>query len=196
MCAIVGSFNKSMLTDLFKLNAYRGELSYSLCSFDDSNIQVLMQDKGKMPGGFVNAFPPSTYYIGHTQAPTGENSSIHPASKGGALLWHNGIVKAKEIPSGMWDTEWMLEGILRYGFSFLSKVDGTFACVLYKNNVLYVFRNEISPLFVDGDLNISSTKFAGSVSLTPNTVFVIDIQNKMLQPVGKFETKENPYYFS
>jgi hypothetical protein len=51
MCAITASFSKSKLADLYKLNAYRGELSYSLSSFmvdeEKTKLKTLFQDKGK-----------------------------------------------------------------------------------------------------------------------------------------------------
>lgn len=196
MCALVGSFDKSKLKELFNLNAYRGELSYSLASFNhDVQLQVLMMEAGKMPGNFIDGFPESYYYIGHTQAPTTEATSIHPAAFRNALLWHNGIVKQKELPGDAWDTEWILKGILTDGFEFLSTVDGTFACIMYQDGELFVFRNEISPLFVDDVLNFSSTKFIGSHPIEPNKVFKIDIDNKALVEISAFQTKDNPYYF-
>ena len=51
MCAITGSFSQNKLTDLYRLNAYRGELSYSLSafSFDEHRVRldILMQDRDK-----------------------------------------------------------------------------------------------------------------------------------------------------
>ena len=197
MCAIVGSFNKDKLKELFELNAYRGQLSYSLATFDEqTQLQVLMQDKGKMPEGFIDKFPANYFYIGHSQAPTTESTSVHPAgSSKGYLLWHNGIVKQKELNGYAWDTQYILNGVTNYGWDFLSQVDGTFACAMYADYELYIFRNEISPLFVDNELNISSTKFENSKSLEPNKVFKIDVVNKQLIPIATFVTKENPYYF-
>lgn len=196
MCAIVGSFTKSKLKELFDINAYRGQLSYSLASFDiNETLQVIMQSPGKMSENFIDEFPANFYYIGHSQAPTTEATSIHPAADHGMLLWHNGIIKQKELPENTWDTLWLLNKIKEFGWSYLSEVDGTFACVLYSNYTLYIFRNEISPLFMDDELNISSTKFDNSKSIEPNTVFRIDITGKKLIPVATFTTKENPYYF-
>jgi hypothetical protein len=110
------------------------------------------------------------------------------------MLWHNGIIKQKTLTQGTWDTEWLLERVLDYGWSALSRVDGTFACVMYLSGSMFVFRNEISPLFVDKDLNISSTKLPGFESIKPNVVFKMDITNKVLQEEAYFETMENPYY--
>ena len=57
MCAITGSFSQNKLTDLYRLNAYRGELSYSLSSFsfDENKVRLdtMMQDRDRMPEGLI-----------------------------------------------------------------------------------------------------------------------------------------------
>jgi len=200
MCSIIGSFSKSTLTELYKLNSYRGELSFSVCTFRKQNdgIQIgfLMQSPGKMDGRFIPTYPcnPYDYFICHSQAPTTDSKNIHPANVNGALLWHNGIIKQKELEEGTWDTEWLLKKILAKGWETLSDIDGTFACVMYDGNSLYAFRNEISPLFIDDRLNISSTRFEGSISLEPNVVWKLNLETYKLEPVGNFNTKENPYF--
>lgn len=202
MCAITGSFSKDKLQELYKLNSYRGESSYSLGSFvctKPSILQYVYKHEGKMPDDYIStAFEDNnkTYFIAHSQAPTTDTHNIHPAVNGNAMLWHNGIIKQKEIAPGTWDTAWLLEKIINYGWSSLSDVDGTFACVLYYGNELFAFRNEISPLFVDSNLNISSTKFDGSMSLNPNIVYKLNLEHEFYEPVAYFETKENPYYFA
>lgn len=200
MCAIVGSFSKDKLQELYKLNSYRGESSYSFSAFDRTRepmLQYVYKHKGKMPDDYINStyqYNDKTYFIAHSQAPTTDTDNIHPAVYGNAMLWHNGIIKQKEITSGTWDTAWLLEKIIDYGWSSLSDIDGTFACIMYYGNELFVFRNEISPLFVDSDLNISSTKFDGSISLNPNVVYKLNLEHEFYEPVAYFETKENPYY--
>lgn len=200
MCAITGSYSKHKLEDLYRLNAYRGELSYSLSSFtfDERSVRLdtLMQDRDKMPEGLIKNLPEgdTKYYIAHSQAPTTNANNIHPAVYGDAMLWHNGIIKQKNLTSGTWDTQWLLEQILDYGWSSLSRIDGTFACIMYNCGELFVFRNEISPMFFDKDLNFSSTKVEFAESLEPNKVFKINLRYKQLTPVAYFETMENPYY--
>lgn len=200
MCAITGSFNKNKLVELYKLNSYRGELSYSIGSFSRSSnrtrLDILIQDQGKMPGNLIDSIPynPGQFFVAHSQAPTQGSSQIHPAVYEDVLLWHNGIIKQKSLPHGVWDTEWLVQNISDYGWSVLSRVDGTFACIMFRNNNLYVFRNEISPLFIDSDFNISSTKFEGSRSLPPNVVFKLDITEKKLDAEATFQTLENPYF--
>jgi len=200
MCALTGSFSKLKLEDLYRLNAYRGELSYSLSAFTfdehKTRLNTIMQDSDKMPKGLISdlAEGDNMYYIAHSQAPTTSTNNIHPAVYGDAMLWHNGIIKQKTIPDNTWDTLWLLEQIMYYGWSSLSRIDGTFACIMYNGGELFVFRNDISPLFYDKDLNFSSTKFEGGRSLEPNKVFRVDLTNKQLSVVAFFETHENPYF--
>lgn len=200
MCALTGSLNKNKIKELYALNAYRGELSYSLASFrpkkERIDFQVLLQDQGKMPANLIDDLPAieGDYFVCHSQAPTTDSKNIHPAVYGDAMLWHNGIIKQKNILAGTWDTAWLLENIIDYGWSALSRVDGTFACVLYWGGSIFIFRNEISPLFVDENLNFSSTKFDGSNSLPPNKVWMLNLQTGYLDTVAYFDTFENPYY--
>ena len=200
MFAITGSLYKEKLKDLYTLNAYRGELNYSLATFKPYNgkveFQTLFQDSGKMPDTLIDGIPSKEgdFIIAHSQAPTTDSNNIHPAVHGDAMLWHNGIIKQNKLSPGTWDTVWLLEQIIDYGWSSLSRIDGTFACIMYMSGSLYVFRNEISPLFIDDRFNISSTKFEGSVSLTPNRVWKLNFETKYLDVVAYFETMENPYY--
>jgi len=199
MCSLIGSFSKHKLQDLYKLNSYRGELSYSLASFNHKNntmLEMLYQDEGKMKEDFIMSISTTkgSYFVAHSQAPTTDTKNIHPATYGNAMLWHNGIIKQKNITEGTWDTAWLLEQIVNYGWSSLSNVDGTFACIMYYGSELFIFRNEISPLFIDSDLNISSTKFDECEYIKPNVVHKLNLEHKIYEPVAYFETKENPYY--
>lgn len=203
MCAITASFSKVTLQELYKLNSYRGELSYSLGTFNYRNVsilEILSQKAGKMDESVIRNIPATkgSYFVAHSQAPTTNTNNIHPAiiQQDGGMLWHNGIIKQKELPKDTWDTEWLLKQILDNGWEILSDIDGTFACIMYYDNNLFVFRNEISPLFVDNKLNISSTKFENSTLLPPNLVFKINLKDKLLEEVSIFKTKENPYYLA
>ena len=204
MCAITASFDKNKLEELYKLNAYRGELSYSLSSFtftdfmtEDIRLNILMQDNNKMPEDLIKNFPEGgKYFIAHSQAPTTSSDNIHPAVFGETMLWHNGIIKQKNFSENTWDTQWLLEQIVNYGWSALSRVDGTFACIMYNSGRLFVFRNEIAPIFYDKDLNFSSTKTEFARELPPNKVFKINLSYKTIEPIAYFETLENPYYIT
>lgn len=206
MCAIVGSFSKTKLKELIELNSYRGNHSYSLSEYDvkTGEARVLARELGEFNFNLINELTPSRYYIAHTQAPTtGEQSieNIHPFKFNNSLLWHNGIIKEDcilemqdklETKQG-WDTALLSEWV--FYSRDLSEVDGTFSCVKYIYNNLYLFRNEISPMFIDGEWNISSTKFENSTSTPPNEVLYMDFDSKELKSVRSFTTKENPYFF-
>ncbi len=202
MCAITASLDKEKLKELYKLNAYRGELNYSLSTFrnykDKLELMTLFQDSGKMPDTMIDSIPSKEgdFIIAHSQAPTTDSKNIHPAVYGDAMLWHNGIIKQKNISVGTWDTAWLLEKIIDYGWSSLSRVDGTFACIMYLNRYLYVFRNEIAPMFYDKNLNFSSTKTDSAEELPPNQVFQLNLSLKTIKPVAYFTTHENPYYIT
>lgn len=201
MCAISGSFSKSKLLELYKLNAYRGELNHSLITFEYDNEDlvrdgVLFRDTGPLSLEILDSLTEGNdrFFLTHSQAPTTTSSGIHPAVCGNAMLWHNGIIKQKTISKDTWDTQWLLERIVDYGWSALSRVDGTFACMMYYNYNLYVFRNEISPLFYDKYFNFSSTKFEGSISLPPNQVMRVMLKERAFSVEAYFDTLENPYY--
>jgi hypothetical protein len=171
MCAITGSFTKYKLKDLYRLNTYRGELSYSLTTFkyggDKIELMTLMQDEFKMPENLIDDIPApeDTFFVAHSQAPTTTTKNIHPAVYGDTLLWRT-----------------------------LSRIDGTFACMMYSSGEMFVFRNEISPMFYDDDFNFSSTKFEGSKPLEPNKVFKLNLKHKRMSVISHFSTLENPYF--
>lgn len=198
MCAIIGSADPEMFYELYELNAYRGALSYSRANLiyneDHLCVEDLVQERGAMPRCLVASN--RGYSIGHSQAPTTESTMIHPAQvDGNSFLWHNGIIKQSKLPEDVWDTQWMLDKVYREGFDQLSHIDGSFACVMFCQGELFVFRNEISPLFIDDRLNISSTKFTNSELLPANVVYKMDIKSGKLIDEMNFETFENPYFF-
>jgi hypothetical protein len=195
MCAIFGSKDKDKFIELADLNSYRGQHSFSIAQFDqDSNLLSLIKKEGEFDSDF-NLFDDCFYLIGHTQAPTTQSSKIHPCEKNDSMLWHNGIIKQFVLDEHNWqgwDTEFLLDNL-----DSLSEINGSFACVHYQNSVLQLFRNEISPLFYDYDLNISSTKFKDCVSLRPNVFVELNLKNQSIDRINQeFTTKENPYYFT
>jgi glutamine phosphoribosylpyrophosphate amidotransferase len=210
MCSLIGSFSKEKIVELVKLNLYRGQHSYSYSYYnpEDNSIQVT-RGLGEIPLDDIK-IPEGHYCIAHMQAPTTENkdiNSVHPAQIGNSYLWHNGIIKASwiekrknhievsEIPSryNTWDTYLILRQYVEDGH--LNNIDGTFSCVYYSPmEGLQLFRNEISPLFLDDQHNISSTKFYKSHSLPANKVWTFMPGENILED-GDFNTVENPYYF-
>ena len=160
------------------------------------------------------------YCIVHQQAPTSKEVNntelaigkfIHPAKKDKSYLWHNGIIKEGKF-EGDWDTEWVLDqalddlekGLQRESWpkmytefnAKLSEVDGTFACMMHHDSSMFIFRNEISPLFSEGS-SFSSTKFENSTPVPANIMWelVLKDEEDILVEQWKFKTKENPYHF-
>lgn len=223
MCSIFGSFDKQTLIELAKLNGDRGSFSHSI-SFHrpDRIIQIIERDFGPIDQSLENLnIPPETYVICHQQAPTGDKptkETIHPAEKDGFpplknYLWHNGILKPETIAmlkplypdTTEWDTALLLAHILSApsASETLSMIDGSFACVaaiVYAEitgpqHMLYLFRNEIAPLFIDDKYNISSVQFPNSESITPGTIYAFEPGFHFGSSGAKFDTNNNPFYF-
>lgn len=205
MCSIFGSFSKDKLVEFADLNKYRGQHSYSYTYFFNNQLGidvVVTKGLGELPIDKIKV-PEGAYCIAHMQAPTTNNKtieSVHPAFYKGAWLWHNGIIKDHWIKNTMkeynidnsWDTFLILHKYVNEGT--LNDIDGTFSCVYFGNGSLQLFRNEISPLFIDDNYNISSTKFEGSRSLEPNIVWELH-PGIGINKIGSFNTVENPYFF-
>ena len=213
MCAIFGSKNKDKFLELAELNQYRGNFAHSITVFqtgafkhyrDGEKFVCITTNRGS--GDFKDTIAMSedeykiTYYLGHVQAPTTDSPEMHPSNINDKLLWHNGIIKnyqveewREEYGKKEWDTELLHRHILLGGK--LDDVDGTFSCARYNKEDILLFRNEISPLFYDTHLNISSTKFDDAVDTEAGVMYKMLLHNKILEPLYRFETKENPYYF-
>lgn len=208
MCAIVGSFDKDKLIELIELNSYRGSHSYSFSTYDieTSSLHVHNKNHGAISYDDIEIFK-GEYAIVHIQAPTTEAKStdnIHPSkdSRYMTYLWHNGIIKADYVKKMQekfgddtdWDTELLHRAINQDIFN-LNNVDGSFSCLWYDGSDLNLFRNDISPMFIDDYLNISSTKFPGSRSTHPNKVIRMDLVDGELYNLHAFKTVNNPYFF-
>lgn len=213
MCAIFGSRDKDKFLELAELNQYRGNFAYSTTVFqtgmfrhypDSETVVHITTNTGH--GKFKDTITMSkedykiTYYLGHVQAPTTDSVETHPSNIEGDLLWHNGIIKdyqvqewKQELGNVDWDTELLHRHLVLGGN--LDNVDGTFSCARYTKDNLFLFRNEISPLYFDNDLNISSTKFDDSFETEAGVMYQMNLVENSLEPLSRFETKENPYYF-
>lgn len=208
MCSIIGSFDRQTLIDLCELNAYRGQHSHSISYMDDTGIYFTQKKFGPIDYEKIDPYD-NDYCIIHMQAPTTDSKTIdniHPATDNpysiDSLLWHNGIIKEKEVErlrekydmKSTWDTYILLHHLIAGGS--LNDIDGTFSCLWYNDaRELRLFRNEISPMFIDSNSNISSTKFINSVPTDPNVMFEFNPFKNKLTPLYSFQTKENPYYF-
>lgn len=209
MCSIIGSHSKDKIRELAELNAYRGQHSHSVYVFGSYTNKILYSHKGLGPLNIDDHKLPIGYIICHQQAPTTDNkdlSSVHPAQIGDDLLWHNGIIKSHEIKrlqnylesSCTWDTKLLLQYLVNEDTEALHCIDGTFSCVWYDGANIILFRNAISPMFIDNDANISSTKFDNSESISPNKSWLFNTKavniKDMLDLCSTFETVNNPYF--
>lgn len=204
MCSIIGSFDRKKLIELCELNAYRGQHSHSISYYDPDiqNFFYISRSYGAIDYNMID-IPEGNYCVVHMQAPTtdSDNDSIHPAQISNNLLWHNGILKEKEIKrlqkefntNDGWDTYLLLIQMINKGTP--KNIDGSFSCLYYNGENFYLFRNEISPMFIDSDFNISSTKFENSSPTRENTVYRFRPEIKTLTVLSQFKTVENPYYF-
>jgi len=86
---------------------------------------------------------------------------------------------------------------LQEGVDTLNELDGSFSCLYYDKDELslFLFRNEISPMYMDMDMNISSTDFPNSYETPPNEVLKMNFNQVGVDVVSKFSTVENPYFF-
>ena len=213
MCAIFGSKNKDKFLELAELNQYRGSYAHSTTVFQTGKFQhypdaerVIHITTNTAEGEFKDSITmaedeyKTTYYLGHVQAPTTDSVKTHPSNIDGDLLWHNGIIKdyqvqewKEQLGNVEWDTELLHRHLVLGGK--LDNVDGTFSCARYTKDNIFLFRNEISPLFYDDDMNISSTKFDDSLETESGVMYLMDLVRNNLEPMSRFETKENPYYF-
>ena len=204
MCSIIASYDINKIKELAKLNEYRGQHSHSFFVYDFITNEFVYTHKslGKLNVDVHKEFK-NKYYIVHQQAPTGiqKDSSIHPAIVDDNLLWHNGIIKSDCVDelkiklqcSSDWDTLLLLQDLIKNKKP--KNIDGTFSCLWYNGENIIVFRNEISPLFMDKEMNLSSTQFDGSKLLDENIMFCFNLNRKEVNSINKFETIENPYFF-
>lgn len=219
MCGIFAALNKADLLKLATANAYRGQHSFSITGFNltkekrttNPKLGEVIRRIGKFS---LDGIPDYDFYVGHIQAPTSgaskDLSTVHPAQiekHRPALLWHNGIIKEHECNrlrdkqriDEQWDTMLLLREVEFSGqcIDNLSEINGSFACVAFLWDNIYVFRNAIAPMFM-GEGCLSSVR----TDLTPVNVkaerfylidFNHDVSKLHLNEVGRFQTKENPY---
>jgi hypothetical protein len=210
MCSIVGSFSKTTFKELVKLNQSRGSFSYSFLVLNPADLSTvsLEQRFGVFNTESVDTAPDNMFYLGHTQAPTGglieDPNRIHPASLGNDFLFHNGIIKQKDVgrlqlehaSEDGWDSRLMLMEIQKKGLmETLNTIDGSFACVFNDRQKLRIFRSAAGTLFVDEALNISSTSFIGGSRIEKDSVYVVDLLNKNVIIEDTFKSKSSPYFY-
>lgn len=218
MCSIFGSFDKNKVKELIKLNEYRGTFSYSLTFLPtNGSANVMVKGFGKIPDDILDMCNDG-YFLGHCQAPTNglvqDYNRIHPCvfkphnSDYNMYLLHNGIIKPpyvdainKQLNTNyQWDTQAFAESINQIGLiPTLNSVEGSFACVMFNHigDWFKMFRNTVAPLFVDDDLNISSTLFNGNNAriIQPNIIYHIDLPEREIVPQHCFNNQHKPFFF-
>lgn len=212
MCSIVISTDENEAKELVHLNKYRGTHSFSVTIIDE-NFRIVSQIKslGELDEDLIKIGDDQLVII-HQQAPTTSGKTqefIHPDIIDNNHLWHNGIIKditCERIARSLvvdnaklanWDTHLIHCQLVQT--SNLNNIDGSFALAFLKeHNYLRVARNEIAPLYMSKN-SLSSTKFKNSISIPPNIVYDLIMEDKSLylieEPEMKFETINNPYYF-
>ena len=207
MCSIIGSFSKAKIIELAGLNKYRGTFSHSISLYDPEEraIFYIQRTFGELNYDQIE-IPDNMYCIVHQQAPTGEDKSeanIHPAETNEHLLWHNGILKDYTIERlnnrfGLtkWDSQLLLQKMIADRLP--DDIDGSFSCLYYNplERGLFLFRNALAPMFIDNQMNISSTKFEGSKPTKSGVKYAFFPEAFVLQPLTYFETVNNPYQIS
>ena len=204
MCGIVASFDKNKFNELMKLNSYRGNFSYSIMCFDyiKKEVKSLYKMFGEYDENILNKFDfENVYYIGHQQAPTGgltkDQNRIHPSEIDNSFLYHNGMLKNSFLLKYDWEKEWdtkLLHKLVLEDINNLDKIEGSFSCLYINNDEIKLFRNQLSPLYIDIDLNISSAKFENSKSTKENVIYNIDFKSKEIKIVSEFNNCENIYF--
>jgi len=214
MCGLFASFSKQAIDVMSKVNSARGSHSFSTTNILKASDGFLQTYIDKQRGAFkISSAAEAGYKICHIQAPTTSAQSeanIHPAviSFPDFMLWHNGIIKDGDVKrlqkkhnsDEKWDTMLLLQEVIRGDTAAnLSDIDGSFACFLKTPLGLYVFRNEISPLFYAENGDFSSVKMLGMQALPENTVFKLDLNfdtnTISLTKKAEFTTFANPYFF-
>ncbi len=214
MCAISGSFHPGQLSTLYNRQLDRGSITHSLSAYDyeKHTLKIIKKGEGELLESDFKSlkYNKTTYYIVHSQAPTGLSTvdvNIHPAEETyiygqTSYLWHNGIIKSNEVErlnniystNITWDTKLLLHILIKK--EDLSEIDGQFACLFVDpDSRLHIFRNDLAPLFIDGEFNISSTKFENSHEVPSCTMWWLDFPRFSLVPVIRFNTKVHPYFF-
>lgn len=210
MCGISASLNKDKFIELMKLNSYRGNFSYSVMVFDYINKKILYLNKsfGEFDEKIIeNLNFENVYYIGHQQSPTGglikDYERIHPSILNDdcntSYLYHNGLLKNDYLKKfnheNRWDTELIHKFIRKDDFNQLGNMQGSFSCLFIdKDKNIKLFRNALSPMFVDKNLNVSSVKFNGCEKTSYNKIYTIDFENKSFNIDFVFNNEELIYF--
>lgn len=212
MCGIFGTYDRNKIQELAEANSERGQYGWSVTLFEENKGKLTAMNSLSGLGEFPKdvKLPKALYYLCHIRAATsgGENEiSLHPAKFLFNSLWHNGIIKAASLEKYAeavgdcpWDTLLFLSELIlseKRGLKLdqiLSTTQGSFACCFYSSGSLRVFRNELAPLYIDADMNISSTSFCNSEEIKAFKIFNFDIIGRTFLETGSFSCTSPTYY--
>jgi glutamine phosphoribosylpyrophosphate amidotransferase len=203
MCGIFVSFNEITLNELCNLNLHRGnkdKISSMAIPFNSNTNNNIDITREKSCINFIEG----KYNVCHIQSPTNQindEKCIQPVEYNNNILFHNGMLKQEYIQTvsdkykTTFDTLIMIKMIDDVGIkSTLENIDGSFACILFYNNELFIFRNNPGILYVDDKLNISSTKFKNGHLIKSNVIIKLDLYNRTFKETEVFATKSKPYF--
>jgi hypothetical protein len=159
MCSITGSFILNKAFTIANESKFRGKETHSIYGITN-NGKIKKQYKTnnheldeisilRYHDGAVEPL----YNIIHQQSitinPKNNNllEQIHPAEFNGSYLWHNGIIRPRYIDVmkkelldvSNWDTKLLCKMLNKKGFDCLSNIDGSFACIYIKNDIVYIY---------------------------------------------------------
>lgn len=220
MCGIVASRDKLKLLELIDANKSRGSNSWSLTVIDlnDMSLKAIFKEKQNIKKGQIKRLISqincdNPYYIIHMQAQTTNSTRVHPATNDNYMLWHNGIIKDKDIKrlqesqkdNEEWDTQLILNEIYKYykpGSDFnhhiansIANINGGIAAILWTGENIYIFRNSTSILYTNILGDLSSVNYYNEMTeVKRNSVYEM---NKDCDFIYKesFKSIDNAYYF-
>lgn len=201
MCGIIYTSHREQIPDLVKLNERRGNGRFSVM-VRVGNKDTFFNDGDVDINDIITKIPDDMKFcIIHIQAQTSNHGNYHPAVHKDNMLWHNGMLKDTEVKR--WakndlEREWDTAILARIGVDWetLSDIEGTFACLCYAQDNLWIYRNELVPLYGNDDWSIiSSTKFQNSNLIPCHGIFckVNGMGPPMILQGASFVTKNSPY---
>ena len=206
MCSILGSFEKEKIRELVDVNKHRGNFSYSITAWDIEENLIVEQykDFGDFDHKKLDKIidRDDIYYLCHVQAPTGgmmeDITRVHPVRIDTSYLFHNGILQRRTIKklqkkyseANDFDSYLLLKSLIEEGFEGLSDIEGLFTCAYIRQNALHLFRTKHGKLYADANLSISSEKFPDSFMINYDTIYRMNLKDKVLDIIDEFETKK------
>ena len=214
ICAIFGSFNRSLFDILHDANQKRGEFSTSLVGVSKDNKIRIKRQEGIMRY-YDKQFPEvaeELVFLGHCQAPTSaqrkyDKSTSHPFKYGKWMVAHNGVLtnykdlNAQYTPFNKNPVDTSTIAAMLASFKndnetidnctiiqkVLDLLEGTFA--LWIINIdnpqkVYLVRQG-STLFANETGSFSSIQGNGWNELAEGTIYLME--NNLIKEVGKFK---------